>query len=658
MSINPITPNPPAGYTPPMKGYSGQGAFRFWCQTVLPLVYDDSLSYYELLNKVVHYLNNTISDVANMEDNVGALHEAYSELQAYVNNNYDQLVAAYNTLENYVDYYFTNLDVQNEINTKLDKMVEDGSLLAVVQPVVIASVSDTVAAWLSEHITPTTPIVDDTLTISGAAADAKVTGDKIGDLKNAINNTNKNLGGIVLGEVANDTVCFTYADVAPGASVWYDLTAYTNFSGMLSVFDENDNRLAVYGKTSSSADENNYNGIIVLPSDYAYVKVQASHGDTPYKLHINWLGTTQKQSYLNGVFVRVDRTQNFEGTLKLRGCDNIDAVTNSDMNLFNGYENILSGFAVQDGYYYDANGDKIFDSSFSTIENIPYDVTKKYEFNRRPAIAAYNINNELVHYVSGSLNFFTYTLPQWGDVAYFHISFTTTTRVKARSAPWSTTWRGKTCVIYGDSIAKGAYTGSLSVQNPFCELASKMAGVTSVTNRAIGGAAFSDGGDPAYTIWHDEMNDGQTTQNEADLIIVSAGTNDWGHNSPLGAFGDSISTTFYGAVLRTLNQLKYRNQKAKIVCCLPLPRGTGTAIQIYTRTNSLGLTMQDYRNAMVTICNALGIEVVTQNELYIHPLLTPSCFYTDNLHPVEEGHIIMGARLSKILTNIPPTTND
>lgn len=37
---------------------------KFWCQAVLPLVYDDSLSYYELLCKVVHKLNETI-DLAN-----------------------------------------------------------------------------------------------------------------------------------------------------------------------------------------------------------------------------------------------------------------------------------------------------------------------------------------------------------------------------------------------------------------------------------------------------------------------------------------------------------------------------------------------------------------------------------------------------------------
>lgn len=45
-------------------------------------------------------------------------------------------------------------------------------------------VSGLVTEWLEDNITPTTPAVDASLTVSGAAADAKVTGDKI----NAINN--------------------------------------------------------------------------------------------------------------------------------------------------------------------------------------------------------------------------------------------------------------------------------------------------------------------------------------------------------------------------------------------------------------------------------------------------------------------------------------
>lgn len=144
-------------YIPEFQGYSGQGAFRYWCQKVLPLVYDDSLSYYELLNKVVVYLNNTIEDVSKAEGNI------------------DSLLTAYTQLQNYVNDYFDNLDVQEEINHKLDEMAENGELSDLLEPFI----PNLVTTWLNEHITPTTPPVDDTLSISGAAADAKVTGDEI-----------------------------------------------------------------------------------------------------------------------------------------------------------------------------------------------------------------------------------------------------------------------------------------------------------------------------------------------------------------------------------------------------------------------------------------------------------------------------------------------
>lgn len=77
--------------------------FKFWCQKVLPSVYDDSLSYYELLCKVVDYLNKTI-------DQSNATAKEMEELKSYVDN------------------YFKNLDVTTEINNKLDVMAADGTL--------------------------------------------------------------------------------------------------------------------------------------------------------------------------------------------------------------------------------------------------------------------------------------------------------------------------------------------------------------------------------------------------------------------------------------------------------------------------------------------------------------------------------------------------
>ena len=60
--------------------------FRFWCQKVLPLVYDDSLSYYEVLCKVIDYLNNLIADTNAIVENVNELSSALKEVQEWINN--------------------------------------------------------------------------------------------------------------------------------------------------------------------------------------------------------------------------------------------------------------------------------------------------------------------------------------------------------------------------------------------------------------------------------------------------------------------------------------------------------------------------------------------------------------------------------------------
>lgn len=150
----------PADFTPTRGSYIDLSPFRYWCQKVLPLVYDDSLSYYELLNKVVDYLNKTMEDVTTLNGDVTAMYEAYVSLQEYVNT------------------YFDSLDVQEEINNKLNAMALDGSLSHIIEPLIPDSVSD----WLEENLEPTEPPVDATLSISGAAADAKVTGDKFDEL--------------------------------------------------------------------------------------------------------------------------------------------------------------------------------------------------------------------------------------------------------------------------------------------------------------------------------------------------------------------------------------------------------------------------------------------------------------------------------------------
>lgn len=66
--------------------------FRFWCQKVLPLVYDDSLSYYEVLCKVVNYINELIKSDNQIIQNVSELQEELETVQSWIDNfKYDEI---------------------------------------------------------------------------------------------------------------------------------------------------------------------------------------------------------------------------------------------------------------------------------------------------------------------------------------------------------------------------------------------------------------------------------------------------------------------------------------------------------------------------------------------------------------------------------------
>ena len=74
----------------------------------------DGLTQYELLCKIVEKLNAVITQTNTQTENIEKLEEAFT------------------TLKNYVDNYFNNLDIQTEINNKLDEMATSGELEAII----------------------------------------------------------------------------------------------------------------------------------------------------------------------------------------------------------------------------------------------------------------------------------------------------------------------------------------------------------------------------------------------------------------------------------------------------------------------------------------------------------------------------------------------
>ena len=101
----------------------------------------DALTDYELICKVIEYLNRVIT----------SQNEVVAEVESFetdITNNFNRLEGLFNDLKSYVDNYFDNLDVQEEINNKLEQMAEDGTLQEIITAYIQSNVAwtfDTVA---------------------------------------------------------------------------------------------------------------------------------------------------------------------------------------------------------------------------------------------------------------------------------------------------------------------------------------------------------------------------------------------------------------------------------------------------------------------------------------------------------------------------------
>lgn len=111
--------------------------FREWCNhtiPVLPQVYGDELSYYELLNKVIEKSN--------------------------------ELGYTINELIEYVNHYFDSLDIQKMIDKKLDEMAQDGTLADLINNVIFSSLNNSVNKRVIKHITAIEMINDTHITLN------------------------------------------------------------------------------------------------------------------------------------------------------------------------------------------------------------------------------------------------------------------------------------------------------------------------------------------------------------------------------------------------------------------------------------------------------------------------------------------------------------
>ena len=218
---------------------------------------------------------------------------------------------------------------------------------------------------------------------------------------------------------------------------------------------------------------------------------------------------------------------------------------------------------------------------------------------------------------------------------------------------------GKTVNWIGDSIISGG---------DFDELVCDALGMTG-NDYGISGSTIalaSDGTDTrnAVVARYSSMSD------DADIIAVSAGTNDWMYAwCPIGDMDSTTNNTFYGAMKNLCEGLMTKYPDKVIFFSTPIKRakafadgngGTYTADGVDTTPsskNKYGKTLMDYCDIIKEVCGYYGIPVLDMNrESGLNPsIAAQSSLFTDKTHPSATGKRIMARRVAGWLTQLAYT---
>ena len=177
--------------------------------------------------------------------------------------------------------------------------------------------------------------------------------------------------------------------------------------------------------------------------------------------------------------------------------------------------------------------------------------------------------------------------------------------------------RGKRIAVIGDSIVQGRYSRSGAKVNavvplPWSHLVALACG-TEPANFGIGGALVTD------TDWKSLYRNCRLVAG-FDLVLVAAGTNDYGNHIP----GDRFSAAF-GHVLATLKE-----NNAAVTVCTPVTRTSRTG------PNEVGLTLADYAAEEIRLARTHGLPVIDLLPLTDTPEFIAAL--SDGLHPGQNGH--------------------
>lgn len=201
-------------------------------------------------------------------------------------------------------------------------------------------------------------------------------------------------------------------------------------------------------------------------------------------------------------------------------------------------------------------------------------------------------------------------------------------------------WFMKSVNFLGDSITKGEDPENdyfRMIDDNIAELTRKHFGFLFSRNYGIGGSRITHQSDSNFAKkgFIDRYMD---MENNADLTVIWGGTNDFGSNVEMGNLSDlSDNTKFKPAFYNLLMGCMTTFPNSKILVITPCHRKDSRPDNV---ANTAGMTLKDYRDAEIEICELLGIPYLDMwTELGFTPFneTQKNNYMPDGLHPNIEG---------------------
>ena len=629
----------------------------------LPSSYVESLSYYECMLWLCNYLENTVVPAVN---NNG---EAVEELQSL-----------YVELKNYVDEYFDNLDVQQEINNKLDELVQDGTLTDLIGNYVQPRINEQNAeieafkTLVNSEITTIQTAVNNVG--SGSPLVASSTSDMTDTTRIYVNTTDGKwyyydgdsweIGGTYQSTgIGNGTIDILQLDdnlqsnyfmqfgdpLTLGASTngyykkdgtfvsdnnyraySYSLTNVfngNNNSALNSLVIKDSNNNVVYASNpNNTTGYNNYLFNVKESGMTAYLSTPASFGNNRLE---NYIVCILRK--LTNVYNQIKYSTEIPAIITL---DNtfLQAdilATSTHLRITSSNDYTIKIYQLTKGRRYDIIAQDIYNVCGMCIVDLNMNILE--------TSSTENVGgtHQTTHFEYNSTKDGYIILTYLPDQTNYPTSISVINNTIAGSSA-TNALENKKLGIDGDSIMKGVGNnnvgyGAIIATNNHMQ----------VSNQSVGGGTIATGTYQSESPRHWISVSVENIASDCDYVIINGGYNDYVQSVPMGTFTNSYtgtvdSTTFYGALETLCRNLLSRFPAKKIAFCT-----NHNINNSLFNANNEGLTMADYIEATYKVLNKYGIKIIdvgknTHLSTAITSLKNSYTADSDGVHPNQTGY--------------------